>query len=182
MEIRPSLLIPSMIKAMTDTVLPAVDPENHLANEQARLVIGMLHLMQRRLPLLARYDRTELRHFVELAGRLAVESRGGEATTRAVDGLAAAARAGERTLERAAVDPSDVERALFDLRARVGDLVRAIAEDGEAESRRTIRRTIIASSAAEIERARSWLAPQGWEGDPSPLPPIEELLSEKGKP
>ena len=178
MEIRPSLLIPAMMKAMTDTVLPALDPENKLANEQARLVVGMLHLMASRLPLLARYDRAELRHHVNLAGRLADESRGGPATVKALAELAAAASAGAETLARAGADPADVERALFDLRARVGALVRALSEDGDGESRAAARRTILEASRAEIERARAWILPQGWEGDPSSLPPIEDLLSE----
>ena len=37
MQMRPLLLTQSMIKAMTDVVLPAIDPQNKLAHEQARL-------------------------------------------------------------------------------------------------------------------------------------------------
>lgn len=178
MEIRPALMIPAMVKAMTDTVLPALDPENKLANEQARLVVGMLHLMSSRLPLLARYDRTELGHYVGLAARVGAESHGAEATARAVQDLAAAAKEAEKTLGRAGADPADVERALFELRGRVGALVSALSEDGDEASRAAVRRTIVEASRAEIERARAWILPQGWEGDPASLPPIEDLLAE----
>lgn len=179
MEIRPSLMIPAMVKAMTDTVLPALDPDDKLANEQARLVVGMLQLMAARLPLLARYDRAELRHYVRLAGRVGEESRGGAKTTEAVRDLATAASEAETTLEDGAADPADVERALFDLRARVGALVRAVAEDGGERSRSAVRRTIVDASRSEIERARAWILPQGWEGNPASLPPIEQLLAEE---
>ena len=50
MDLRPSLQVQTVIKAMTDVVLPAVDPNNKLAQEQARLVIGMLHLVAQRQP------------------------------------------------------------------------------------------------------------------------------------
>ncbi|MCK9285355.1 MAG: hypothetical protein M0P39_13860, partial [Rhodocyclaceae bacterium] len=60
MDLRPALQVQTVIKAMTDVVLPAVDPNNKLAQEQARLVIGMLHLVMQRQPLMYRYDRDEL--------------------------------------------------------------------------------------------------------------------------
>ena len=42
MQMRPDIQIQSMIKALTDVVLPAVDADNKLAHEQTRLVIGLL--------------------------------------------------------------------------------------------------------------------------------------------
>jgi hypothetical protein len=179
MEIRPSFLIPTMLKAMTDTVLPAVDPENKLALEQARLVIGMLHLISGRLPLLYRYDRTELRHYVDLAKRLTAESRGGSRTVAAARELSSAANEGAGALERVGADPVDLESRLLDLREKVGALVQCLNEDGDAESRQMVRRIVIAASRSEIERARAWILPQGWEADPASLPTIESLLSKE---
>ena len=46
MDVRPELQITSMMKAMEDIVLPAVDPDNRLAQEQARLVIATLRLVE----------------------------------------------------------------------------------------------------------------------------------------
>ena len=51
MELRPSLQVKIVLKALTDVVLPAVDPNNKLAQEQARLCIGTLQIMASRLPL-----------------------------------------------------------------------------------------------------------------------------------
>ena len=44
---RPSfdLRLQTMMKAMTEVVLPAVDPDNSAAVEQANLVIGSLNLL-----------------------------------------------------------------------------------------------------------------------------------------
>jgi len=182
MEIRPSFLIPLMLKAMTDTVLPAVDPENKLEVEQARLVIGMLRLISSRLPLLYRYDRTDLRHYLDLAKRLAAESRGGPGTIAAVRELEQSANDGGEALARVGADPGELESRLLDLREKVGALVRCLNEDGDAESRKVVRRIVISASRTEVERARAWILPQGWEADPAFLPPIESLLSEATKP
>jgi hypothetical protein len=70
MELRPAFLLQTIVKAMSDVILPAVDPNNKLAQEQARLVIGMLNLVSSRLPLMYRYDRDELSRFLALASTL----------------------------------------------------------------------------------------------------------------
>ena len=82
MDIRPSFQLQTVIKAMTDVILPAVDPNNKLAQEQAGLVIAILNLIAQRMPLIYRYEGEELARFLELAGQLhkhAKDFRGMEA-------------------------------------------------------------------------------------------------------
>ncbi len=184
MELRPSLLLPAMLKAMTDTVLPAVDPENKLAVEQAKLVAGMLGLLASRLPLLARYDRTELRHSVVLAARVREAARGGPATASALGELDRTRAVAESALARTGADPSEIEAALLELRARIGAVVVAVSGDGDETSPRDLRRAVLDAAKGEVERARAWLLPQGWESGEG-LPPLESLLDplpEKGTP
>jgi hypothetical protein len=90
MQMRPALQIQSMIKAMMDVVLPAVDPSNKLALEQSRLVIGMLSLMAQQLPLQFRFDCDELSRLLKLAAALQHAARGGPQTTACIDSVAAA--------------------------------------------------------------------------------------------
>ena len=52
MDIRPALQIQTVIKTLTDVVLPAVDPSNKLAIEQARLAIGTLNIVLQRQALM----------------------------------------------------------------------------------------------------------------------------------
>jgi hypothetical protein len=47
MELRPTLQLKAVIKAMTDVVLPALDPKNQLAQEQANLCIRTLQILLR---------------------------------------------------------------------------------------------------------------------------------------
>ena len=122
MDIRPDIQIQSMIKAMVDVVLPAVDPEHKMAQEQARLIIGTLRLIAKRLPLAYRYDCDELRRYVAFAcelGELMAEM--GDAidpdTRVRLKNLAAS---GAEVLDGARSDPSEIEDAIFELRAVVG--------------------------------------------------------------
>ena len=77
MDLRAPLQLKSMIKSMSDVVLPAIDPGNRMAQEQAQLILGMMHLMALRLPLQFHYDLDELRRYLGLAQELLQQRAGG---------------------------------------------------------------------------------------------------------
>jgi len=116
---------------------------------------------------------------VDLGTSLAAESRGGSNTIAAARELASSANKGREVLERVGADPGALESRLLDLREKVGAVVRCLDEDGDAESRKVVRRIVVAASRSEVERARAWILPQGWEADPASLPTIDSLLSEE---
>src|ERR1700756_539308 len=105
MQMRPAVQIKSMVKAMTDVVLPAIDPANKLAQEQARLVIGMLGLMAQQLPLQFRFDCDELARLLQLAAALQQPAGRVPALRVSVEGLGQAAATAARTLEQARIGP-----------------------------------------------------------------------------
>lgn len=176
MEIRPAIQIQSMIKAMTDVVLPAVAPEHKMAQEQARLVIGMLTLLAQRLPLQFRYDRDELDRYVALAAQLQKRVQGADRTRAATDEMNACLSNGAAVLDRARAEPCEVEAAVFDLRAAVSALVQAAAEEGDSSSQAALKELILGAAKAQLDRERAWLISMGFEADPSAVPPIESLI------
>lgn len=113
MDLRPALQVQTVIKAMTDVVLPAVDPNNKLAQEQARLVIGMLHLVAQRQPLMYRYDRDELSRFLALADTLQAQAKDMPGAQAPLHALATVVENGEDVLDRAGAEPSELEMANF---------------------------------------------------------------------
>lgn len=179
MDIRPDIQIQSMIKAMVDVVLPAVDPEHKMAQEQARLVIGTLHLIAKRLPLAYRYDCDELHRYVDFARELIglTAEMGGaiDPDTRGrLEGLAAW---GSELLEGARSDPSEIEAAILELRAVVGLFIRDTNNGGPAEARKELRRRVLAMSRHELERELALVVDMGFQVDPAnPPAPIEEQL------
>ena len=176
MELRPALALQSVIKAMTDVVLPAVDPHNKLAQEQARLVIGVLGLLAARLPLLYRYECDELSRFLILADTLHSQAVGIADTQEALLSLTAVVGAGQDVLDRARAEPAELEIANFELREKIGALVSVVYDKASATQRRTIGATVTAHAKHQLLRERAWHVTQGWESDPAALPAIESLL------
>lgn len=177
MDIRPEIQIKVILKALTDVILPAVDPANKLAQEQTRLAIGTLQLVAKRLPIAYRYDRNELDRYVELSRELSarVDRDAGGA---ALGGLQALALQGADVLDRARAEPAELERAIMDLRDTVGAVIETVSASGNAEARAAVRRLVLAAAKTELERERALVVDMNWETDHrTHAPPIEQQLA-----
>lgn len=177
MDVRPEIQIQSMIKAMIDVVLPAVDEENKLAQEQARLIIGTLQLVAKRLPIAYRYDVDELRRYVGLAQDMMAAVGDGVDTALVADLKALTARSAD-VLEGARSEPSDVENAAFELRAVVGRLVQEASQPGiDSGIRKSVRRLVLQASKVELDREVAVVAEMGFCNPlEAPRPPIDQQL------
>ncbi len=179
MELRPAFQIPALIKALTDVVIPAVDPANKLAQEQAQLIVGTLHLMAQRLPLQYRYDRHELDSFIALADELASHGAAIAEAAAALSALADGAAGGRALLARAGVEPPQLEAANRRLREQIGAVVSAAATAADSPALQALNRAVLVHSKDLLLRERSWLAIQGWEGkEPAHLPSVETLIAD----
>ena len=176
MELRPALALQSVIKAMTDVVLPAVDPHNKLVQEQSRLVIGVLGVLAARLPLLYRYECDELSRFLALAATLHEQAANIADAQQALLSLTAVVGAGQDVLKRARAEPQELEIANFQLREKIGALVSVVYGKATAAQRTKSGATITAHAKQQLLRERAWHVTQGWESDPAALPAIESLL------
>ena len=176
MDLRPALQIQTAIKAMTDVVLPAVDAGNKLAQEQARLVIGMLHLVAQRQPLMYRYDRDELSRFLALADTLQSQVKDIPDAAQTLHALTSSVEIGADVLDRAQAEPSELEAANFDLREKIGALVTAVYSSPDKNKLKHVSATVMAHAKEQLLRERSWLIGQGWESHPESIPEIETLI------
>ena len=179
MDLRPALQIQTAIKAMTDVVLPAVDRENKMAQEQARLVIGMLHLALTRMPLAYRFERDELSRFLALADPLQRRAAELPQGKEAVRDLSSVAEHGMNVLRRAGAEPSDLEVAVFGLREKIGEVVTTLSAQFPPAKLRPIYDAVTDHAHEQLLRERSWVIAQGWEADPTAIPPIETLIGDK---
>lgn len=176
MQMRPALQIQSIIKALTDVVLPAIDPDNKLAQEQSRLIVGSLNLMLKQMPLQFHFDCDELARLTGFAEELQRLASGGAQTTAALDDLRETAAGAARLLEHAKVSPEEIEQAVGSLRAASGALISSVYRDGEHNAQERVEKATLAMSKEQLLRERSWVLSQGWEPDPKAVPPIEQLL------
>jgi hypothetical protein len=177
MQTRPDLQIKSILKAMNDVVLPAVDPDNKLAQEQVRLCMGLLGLMARQLPLQFRFDCDELARLTAFSAELRRVAGGGVQTREALANLDEATGKASGLLERARVAPVEIEQAVRAMREATGALISSVFRDGDANAQDRVQKATLAMSREQLLRERAWVITQGWEPDPKAVPPIEELLA-----
>ena len=177
MQMRPEVQLKSAIKALTDVVLPAVDANNKLAQEQARLVIGLLTLLGQQLPLQFRFDCDELARMVDYAQSLQALAAGGAETQAAGKALAGVQQAAAATLEGVKSSPDAVLQAVRALRTSTGAVISALQSDGDAAARAKAHALTLSMSKEQLLRDRSWLLMQGWEPDPKSIPAIDTLLA-----
>ena len=182
MELRPAFQLATVIKALTDVVLPAVDTDNKLAQEQARLVIAMLQLVALRQPLMYRYERDELARFLELAASLQNETSALPSAEQASRALAAVVIVGSDVHARARAEPAELESANFALRDKIGALVTASCDYDQGDAHRArlkaIGTLVTAHAKEQLLRERCWLLMQGWEADTQALPAIQTLIGD----
>ena len=179
MQLRPEVALRAMIKSLRDVVLPAVDPDNKLALEQLQVSIGLLSLMEQRLPLSFRFDCDELRRLLDFAAELAQVAGAGGLATDDLRDLHAAAASGAAVLARAQADPAEVLAAVRALRAAGSNLVTVAYPALAGADRVALERCVLTMSEAQLLRDRAWVLPQGWEPHPDSLPAISELLDHK---
>jgi hypothetical protein len=176
MQMRSDIQIKSVLKAMVDVVLPALDPANQLAQEQARLCMGLLDLLSRQLPLQFRFDCDELTRLRAMGEGLLplADPRAVDAPAR--DALADALRVSGDVLARAKADPAEVVHSVRVLRAATGALVQQACAGTSRSDAARLERIVLESSREQLLRDRTWLLSQGWESDPASFAPIETLI------
>lgn len=177
MQMRPEIQITSVIKTVKDVLIPAIDPSNKLAVEQAQLVIGLLSLLASQLPVQFRFDRDELARLLATAEFLGKIPSGNPAMASAMDKLTACRTAAASTLERCQLDPAELVGSVRDLRERVGAVISAAAGTDDIDVQLHVEKIVLDMSKEQLLRDRSLMKPQGWEPDPEALPSIGELLA-----
>lgn len=176
MDIRPAIQLQSVIKSLRDAVIPAVDPANKMAVEQAHLIAMTLELVASRLALQYRYDRDELVHLTRTVDCLLDASGNGSAVT----ALAAANNEAKRVVRGACTAPDELENAILSLREKVGAVVAEVDDSLVSDPRSGIGAIILDAARVQIEKERSWLISMGFEPEPAVIPVIETLLDPVG--
>jgi hypothetical protein len=177
MQLRPEFQIQTIIKAMMEDVIPALDQTNQLAMQSAQLTIGTLMLISQHLPLQYRYDCDELQRLLALAETLRAQAKRGDKTGAALSALQLAGQTGQDVLQRARAEPGEILAAIRELRAAAAEMVRAVYAEGAEASQTAVGKAVLGMSREQLLRDRSWLLMQGWEPDPKSIPAIDTLLA-----
>ena len=168
--------IRAVIKALKETVAPAVDTGNPLANEQLRLACGYLTLVADRMAWREQRLRSELNAAADLAATLLPHAQAGAPAVLAAlsEGIASA----QDLQQRPGAPESEVVRVTQQLQGGVSALVRTCASLPEPTAR-AIERVVVKGSGAWLDTRRSWFAPMGFDREAAALPPLSQALRER---
>jgi hypothetical protein len=155
------LRIANLIKALSQVVLPAIDPRNALAREQAQLAIGHLQLIALQWRKAAAFEAQALATLRELGEQLADAAAGGGGTMQAAAALREALTLG---------------RAYAELGGAIDRLIRAASADAAPDFRARLDDAVLAHGALQAWRERVWFAATGLDPDARALPSIDEML------
>lgn len=156
------LQIGVVIKALSDTVIPALDPSQKVAMEQLGLSIATLGMVRSHLPLEAAREWAALSHAHNLA-----------------------ASVNEALAERCLTDPLDAAKSLLAegnpppgaRKEATRHLLAAVSQIAREESTpQAVLKLIVERSKASTDLVRAWSIGSGFEPDPDQVPAIEELL------
>lgn len=166
------LRIRSMLKALSETVLPAVDGGNRAAVEQLHLVIGSLELIRQQIDYAHWFEVIDARTMGAMIDRIVAEV-GEEAGSKD----AATAAKALATAERHDVTLTAVRDANSVLRDTVGALVAKAYATGDEVMRKRVQAIVLAHSKGQITRERAFIAATGFDVFPDTMVSIEESLT-----
>jgi hypothetical protein len=164
-----SARIDSMIQAMGDIVLPAIEADKNLAREQAQLVVAHLHLMKKQLAHADDFDRIELAAAVELGQQLLELSA-------ADPGVASDRQTLQATISDGKLLP-DRQDAIRAVNGATEAFVRALRQHGERSSIDAMTSTVLSFAQEQSRRNLIWFASNGFDAERDSLPSIESMFS-----
>ena len=144
----------SVVRALSEVILPHLPPEASLAQEQVHLCIGHLQILRAQIDAVPAFEREERDDAMMLARDLADVIDGGAKTTAALNGMRAA-------LQASAMD--DVRGGRKAVLEAIDALVKATSCDGTQAAKAALSATILRHETQRTLKDRQWFAPFGFD-------------------
>lgn len=165
------LRLRTMMKAIAEVVLPAIDPSNRMAVEQASVVLGSMELLRQQIDHAHWYEVADLNSLCNLAADLeAIEGFD------VASDLSGARIGGSELAARWDVSLAQVREAGSVLRDAISRSVEAAFAQARDDIRLAVHRLVLDHSGGQIGRERAYVAGTKWDGFPESLQSIEASL------
>lgn len=155
----------SVLHGLRDVIVPAIDPGEALAVEQAGMIVAQLAMLLRQVPHADRYHRL-CRDDARATAAVIVERPAGGSRSLATVAALAALLPGE---------DNDPHADYLLLAEGIANLTDAAAEDGEACWHARIDGAVLAFCRRQNRRERVWFMDAGFDPDPGALPDLATL-------
>ncbi|GLR66430.1 hypothetical protein GCM10010909_11100 [Acidocella aquatica] len=177
MQLRAEIQIKTVIKALKDVIVPAIDPANKLAVEQAHLAMGLLNLLSTQMPVQFRFDHDELQRLVQACEKLERVCKQDPEASAELRRLKAARAEAQHVLEKSRIDPARILDSIRTLRADISALIVTVEREELGAGQFTeAEKVVLDLSREQLLRDRSLLISLGNEIDPAAVPAIGTLL------
>ena len=161
------------VRALTDVVSPAVDPNDARAKEQLRLAIDYIEFVLERLDYFHDRELFDLRHHLEMAE--AVQEIVGPLALPGQAALTAAIELGVQATPERSIPVRLVKDATAALAGAIAAVVRE-APGFDSAIRINIEQCILRLSKARFAFERSWYLPLGLDPDPGEVLPLPDVV------
>ncbi|MCB1667514.1 MAG: hypothetical protein R3E73_06010 [Porticoccaceae bacterium] len=170
---RPSfdLRLQTMMKAMTEVVLPAVDPDNSAAVEQANLVIGSLNLLTEQVEYAHWFAVADIYSHVELLNQL-IDLSGLELEVEQKQAVNEA----RKTAERWNVTLTEVESCGQQVRDFASELIEKIASLQDKALLEKTTEIVLQHSLPQVSRERAFVAKTNFDVNPDTLMSLKDAM------
>lgn len=139
----------SVVRALTDVVLPSLPPEAGLAKEQVQLAIGHLQILRAQLDSILAFEAEELADAAALGGTLAAETNDADL---------------RRTVDAAGL--ADGAAAVREARKAIHAAIDKTIASCSAAARPRVGAVILAAETGRAAKDRRWFAPFGFDAAP----------------
>ncbi len=165
------LRLRAMMKAQSQVVIPAIDPGNRQALEQANLVLGSMDVLRKQVDHAQWYEVADLVSLCNLA-----EELGSVQGLDAGAALPAARRQGMQLVSRWDVSLLQLREASVSLREAISGLVESVYGFETKDTVLAVTRIVMAHAKEQLGRERAYVAPMKWDGYPESLQSVENAL------
>jgi hypothetical protein len=143
----------SVIRSLTEVVMPHLPADASLAQEQVQLAIGHLQILRLQLDSVHGFEAEELADTRALAAELAEAMTGGTSTIAARESLE----------DLVGAPAGEVRAALSAVNRGVEWLVQAVSADGSDDARKKLPEIILRHESQRVEKDRRWFLPYGFD-------------------
>lgn len=165
----------SVVKALIDTVAPAIDPSDHLAKEQLKLAASYVDFVRQRLLLLHSRERYDLEHYLGLSRQFL--DFGPPEASAAVGALRSAVAACLPLAANPTVPTTRIRAATLELAHAVAGIVQAAHGEWESPDLvRRIDRAVLEATEDKLEMELLWFQPIGFDPSPRKDKTLEDFL------
>ena len=138
----------SLIRSLSQVVLPHLPPEASLAQEQVHLALGHLHILRAQLDSAPAFEAEEALDAAQHSRDLL--TLGGPGAALLADAVAAAA-------------DQDMREQVRTIHAGVDSYIRAAWSGGEPAHRAAVSKLVLAYEHDRVQKDRQWCAPFGFD-------------------